>query len=483
MPFQHNKQFINGEWKTGQSDKTIKNVNPYTGEEIGVIQSANEDDLDQAYQAAKKAQVEWASTVPSKRRNRFHKLLHVLKDEKEMIVDWLVKESGSTVTKANAEIDSARLVIEESMSYPTRMNGQILPSENPGKENYVYRKPKGVVGIIGPWNFPFHLAMRSIAPALATGNTAVLKPASDTPVSAGLLFGYLFEKAGFPAGVLNVVVGRGSEIGDAFVEHAIPKLISFTGSTEVGSHIAELAGKHLKETTLELGGNNAMLVLEDADIESAVDAAIFGKFLHQGQICMALNRIIVHEKVYDSFVSSFVQRAKELPAGDPTKKDVIVGPIINEGQLEHLTKAVKQAVEEGATLEIGGSSDNNVFEPTVLTNVTQNMEIAKTELFGPVAPIINVQSEEEAIQIANASPYGLSGSVFTKDRFKGMEVARQIETGMIHVNDQSVNDEAHVAFGGEKASGLGRFGGEWGLDKFTTVQWVGVQSGGRDFPF
>lgn len=483
MTFPQDKQYINGEWLTGRSDKTIENKNPYTEDTIQIIQSANEEDLDDAYQAALQAQPQWANSAPSKRRNRFHKLLHVLKDEKEVIIDWLVKESGSTVAKAQAELDSARLVIEESMTYPTRMNGQILPSENENKENYVYRKAKGVVGIIGPWNFPFHLAMRSIAPALATGNTAVLKPASDTPVSAGLLFGYLFEKAGFPAGVLNVVVGRGSEIGDAFVEHPIPKLISFTGSTEVGRHIAELAGKHLKETTLELGGNNAMLVLEDADVEAAVDAAIFGKFLHQGQICMSLNRILVHENVHDEFVEQFVKRTNELPTGDPADENVIVGPIINQDQLNHLTEQVDKAREEGATVETGRSATGAVFAPTVLTNVNAKMTVAKTELFGPVAPIIKVKSEQEAIDIANDTPYGLSGSVFTTDRFRGMDVARKINTGMIHVNDQSVNDEAHVAFGGEKASGLGRFGGEWALDKFTTFQWVGVQSGRREFPF
>ncbi|UOQ91740.1 aldehyde dehydrogenase family protein [Halobacillus shinanisalinarum] len=477
------KQYINGEWKTGSSEKTVENVNPYTNQTIASIQSANEQDLDEAYKAAEAAQKDWQKLTPGKKQAYFDALLKAMTKRKDEIVDWLVKESGSTLIKAEVEFQSAYGILRESASFPTRMEGQILPSNIPEKENRVYRSPKGVIGVIGPWNFPFHLAMRSVAPAIATGNAVVVKPASSTPATAGLLLADLFEEAGFPKGVINAVVGRGSEIGDAFVAHPVPKLISFTGSTEVGSHIGELAGKHIKDTALELGGNNAMLVLEDADVEKAVQAAAFGKFLHQGQICIALNRIVVHESVHDQFVEALKQKVEGLQSGDPAEIQTVVGPLINQEASERIQNDIGESIEQGATKLVGGEVSGNLMQPTLLTNVTNEMPIAKNEIFGPVAAVIKVTSEEEAIEVANDSPYGLGGSVFTKDVHRGVEVAKQIETGMIHVNDQSVNDEGHVAFGGEKQSGLGRFGGAFAIDKFTTVKTIGVMNGYREFPF
>ncbi|KGX90522.1 aldehyde dehydrogenase [Pontibacillus halophilus JSM 076056 = DSM 19796] len=477
------KQYINGEWMNGSSEKTIENVNPYSEETINVIQSANKEDLDHAYKSAEVAQKEWQSLLPAKQQAYFESLLKVMRENKEEIIDWLVKESGSTRIKSQVEFNAAFAVVKESMSFPTRMEGTIIPSNVPGKNNFVHRGPKGVVGVIGPWNFPFHLALRSIAPAIATGNTVVVKPASDTPITSGLLIAELFEQAGFPKGVVNVVVGRGSEIGDEFVTHETPKVISFTGSTEVGSHIGELAGKHIKETALELGGNNAMLVLEDANIDQAVEAAAFGKFLHQGQICMSLNRMIIHENVYDEFVDKFTKKIQGLKFGDPSEQDTVVGPVINRDAVERIEKDVEESIQQGAEKLVSGETKGNLMAPTVLGNVTGDMPIAKNEIFGPVAALMKVGSEEEAIEEANNSIYGLSGSVFTEDRFRGMEVAKRIETGMIHINDQSVNDESHVAFGGEKQSGIGRFNGEWALDKFTTVKWISVQSEYRQYPF
>ncbi|ARI78896.1 aldehyde dehydrogenase family protein [Halobacillus mangrovi] len=477
------KQYINGEWISGSSDKNVENVNPYTQQTIATIPSANEEDLKEAYKAAEEAQKEWMQLTPGKIQAYFTALLDIVHERKDEIIDWLVKEAGSTLVKAEVEYQAAVGIIRESASFPTRMSGQILPSNTPGKENRVYRSPKGVIGVIGPWNFPFHLAMRSIAPAIATGNTVVVKPASDAPVTSGLLIADLFEEAGFPKGVINVVVGRGSEIGDAFVTHPIPKLISFTGSTEVGSHIGELAGKHIKETALELGGNNAMIVLDDANIEKAVEAAAFGKFLHQGQICMSLNRIIVHEAVYDEFVQAFKEKVESLKAGDPSEQDTVIGPLINSEAVERIQEDLRKTLEQGAKILTGGEAEGNVFQPTVLIDVTNAMPMAHNEVFGPVASVIKVSNEEEAVKTANGSHYGLSGAVFTENVHRGVEIAKRVDTGMIHINDQSVNDEAHVAFGGEKESGIGRFGGEWALDKFTTVKWIGVMNGYREFPF
>lgn len=482
MVVSYTKQFINGEWKEGSSKKTIENINPYTGEELFTIQSASKEDLDQAYEAAYNAQPKWANMTVAEKQGLLQKLVEIMLEERETIIDWLIKESGSTYIKAMIEFDSALGIVKESMSFTTRMTGYILPSIFPDKENRIYRIPKGVVAVIGPWNFPFHLTMRSVAPALATGNSVVIKPASDTPVTSGLIFGTLFEKAGFPKGLVNVVVGRGSEIGDEFVLHPIPNLISFTGSTEVGRRIGERAGKYLKDVALELGGNNVMIVLRDANIEQAAKAAAFGKFLHQGQICMALNRILVAKEIHDEFVDAFVKIVSGLQYGDPADKATFVGPIINKEQVERLERELEKSLQQGAELIYGGKVEGCVMQPTVLKNVTNDMDIAQKEIFGPIASILKFEDEKEAIEIANGSPYGLSGSIFTEDRHHGVELAMKIETGMIHINDQSVNDEAHVPFGGEKDSGVGRFNGEWAIEKFSTVKWIGVQSGYRDFP-
>lgn len=476
------KQFINGQWRDGASSSTIQDYNPYSGEQLLTIQGASTTDLDEAYRAAQQAQPVWEAMPLGEKKQLFERLVKVLEEKRADIIQWLIQESGSTFIKATAEFESSVKMVKESASFLTRITGQILPSYVPNKENRVYRTAKGVIGVIGPWNFPFLLTMRSLAPAIATGNSVVIKPASDTPVTSGLLFGEIFEQAGFPTGLVNVIVGRGSEIGDAFVSHPIPCMISFTGSTEVGRRIGELAGKNLKDVALELGGNNAMVVLKDANIERAAKAAAFGKFLHQGQICMALNRIIVDQEIHDKFVEKFTEIVKTLQTGDPANPTTFIGPLINKQQVERIQQNVHDSVAQGATISLDGTVDNLLMQPIILTNVTNDMPIAKNEVFGPVACIIKAKDEEEAIKIANDSPYGLSGSIFTEDLHHGVEVGKKIKTGMIHINDQSVNDEAHVSFGGEKESGIGRFNGEWAINKFTTVKWISVQNGYREYP-
>ena len=476
------KQFINGQWKDGTSTSVIQSYNPYSGEELVSIRAASQADLDEAYFAAQQAQQTWESLPLGEKKRRFERLVEVLEEKRAMIIQWLIEEAGSTLMKATAEFESSVRMVKESASFLTRITGQILPSYIPNKENRVYRTAKGVIGVIGPWNFPFLLSMRSIAPAIATGNSVVIKPASDTPVTSGLLFGELFEQAGFPVGLVNVVVGRGSEIGDAFVTHPVPCLISFTGSTEVGRRIGELAGQQLKEVALELGGNNVMIVLKDANIERAAKAAAFGKFMHQGQICMALNRIIVEQDVHDEFVEKFTAIVCSLQTGDPANPNTFIGPLINKQQVERIQQDVQASIALGATLHLAGGAEQCVMEPVILTNVKNDMPIAKNEIFGPVACIIKAQDEQQAIRLANDSPYGLTGSIFTENLHHGVEVAKKIKSGMIHINDQSVNDEAHVPFGGEKDSGIGRFNGEWAIDKFTKVKWIGVQNGYREYP-
>lgn len=475
--------YIDGQWVEGSSDKLIDNVNPFTDEKLFSIRSADEPDLDKAYAAAKESQSEWATMLPQNRRALIEKFAELTLKYKDDIIDWLVKESGSTRIKAEGEFAASMAIIKEAATFPFRMDGLIKPSIVPNKENRVYRKPLGVIGVISPWNFPFHLAVRSIVSALATGNTVVVKPATATPVTGGLLFASLFEEAGLPKGVLNVVVGRGSEIGDAIVEHPVPKLISFTGSTEVGKGIAEKAGRLLKKTALELGGNNVFVVLDDADIDRAVESAVYSKFYHQGQICMSTNRILVAESIHDAFLERFVERVRGLKAGNPDEADTQVGPLIDHDQVERILDQIDKTVEAGAKLQSGGNVNGNVLDPTVVSGVTNDMPLAKNEIFGPVAVILSFKDDDEALRISNELPYGLSGAVHGSV-YRATEFARQVETGMIHVNDQSVNDEPHLPFGGEKDSGLGRFNGEWVLEEFTTLQWVSVMHERREYkPF
>jgi aldehyde dehydrogenase (NAD+) len=330
-----------------------------------------------------------------------------------------------------------------------------------------------------------HLSSRSVVPALAVGNGVVVKPSSDTPVTGGLLLVKIFEEAGLPPGLLSVVVGGGNEIGDAFVTHPVPRVISFTGSTLVGRRIAELAAKAaiLKRVDLELGGNGPFVVLDDADLDHAVEAATFGKFLHQGQICIAINRIIVDASIHDAFLDRFVQRVRTLKVGNPDEPDTVIGPIINQSQLDRLVARIGKAPEAGARLVVGGEPHELVLPPHVFADVTNDMDLAREEIFGPVAPVIRAVGADEALRIANDTAYGLAGAVFTRNLDRGAHFAQQMQVGMAHVNDQSVVDLPNSPFGGEKNSGIGRFNGTWVIEAFTTDQWVTVQHTPRRYPW
>ncbi|WP_026584955.1 aldehyde dehydrogenase family protein [Bacillus sp. J33] len=477
-----NKQYINGEWRDGTGKTVYRDTNPFNEETLAEFKMAGLEDINEAYVSARQAQKAWSETNPFERSTIMENAVRIMNERREELVELLILESGSSHLKANVEVDFCIAITREAASFPLRMKGTMVPSLVPGKENRVYRKPLGVVGVIGPFNFPMYLAMRSVAPALAAGNGVVLKPDEKTAMTGGTIIAKIFEEAGIPEGVLNVTVAEIGEIGDSFVEHPIPRMISFTGSTGVGRHIGELCGRNIKKSVLELGGNNALIVLEDADIQRAVNAAAFGKYMHNGQICMSLNRIIVHRNVYDEFVKRFVDKAESIKAGDPRDKDTLIGPLINRTAIDRLLSQIEEARQQGAEVVLEGKVDGNVMSPVILKG-TNDVATAKNEMFGPVVTIIPAESEEEAIRIANDTPYGLSGSVHTRSVEKGVEIAKKMETGMVHVNDQSVNDEPLVAFGGEKDSGLGRFGGEWSLEEFTTLQWISTQNKPREYPF
>ena len=478
-------QPLAGQWREGSGDAVRPVLDPYSGKTLVSIRAATVQDLDAAYRKAAVAGSLWAATPPARRAALLQKVVALFDQRKEEIIGWLIKESGSTRLKANIEWGSARSITQEAASMPARAQGATFDSEVQGKENLVYRRPLGVVGVISPWNFPLHLSQRSVAPAIALGNAVVIKPASDTPVSGGLLIAKLFEEAGLPDGVLSVVIGPGSEIGDHFVAHSVPSMISFTGSTPVGKNIGKIAtsGQHIKKVALELGGNSPFVVLDDADIDQAVKAAVFGKFLHQGQICMAINRIIVDHGRYDEFVEKFVRHVKRLKVGDPASINTAIGPIINQKQLEGLQDKIARAKEQGATVLLEGKADGQIMPPHVFGDVTADMNISKDEIFGPLVGIQKAKDEQHALELANDTEFGLSSAVFSGDQSRGLRFARQIRAGMTHVNDMPVNDEAHLPFGGEKNSGLGRFNGDWAIEEFSTVQWVSVQREPRDYPF
>lgn len=469
-------QFIAGEWRQGRSARVLSVTNPFDDSVVAVVRQASEEDLDDAYRAAEGAQIEWAATGPAERAAVLRRAAQILEDRREEIIRWLVAESGSTVLKADIEVSLAVGITQEAASFPARVHGKIFDSNTPNREMRVYRKPVGVVGVISPWNFPLHLSQRSVAPALALGNAVVIKPASDTPVTGGLLIARIFEEAGLPPGVLSVVIGAGSEIGDSFVAHPVPRLISFTGSTPVGRRVGTVAagGQNLKRVALELGGNAPLVVLDDADLDAAVGEAVNGAFLHSGQICMSVNRIIVQAPVYDEFVSRFARAARAVPYGDPTREGILVGPVVNDTQLAVLQDKITGAQRAGARTVVGGKITGRIVPPHVFADVTADMEIAREEIFGPMVAVLRAEDEADALALVNDHAFGLSSAVFTQDLDRGLRFAQQIEAGMTFVNEMTVQDEAHVAFGGERNSGLGRFNGEWAIEEFTTDHTIGI---------
>ena len=478
-----NQQYVAGKWRDGNSQKTLTDRNPFNGQPIADIRLASLADLDEAYRSAAAAQRVWAEVNPFEKRAILEKAIAWVERHEADITDIIIEELGGTALKAFFEIGLVKNVIKEASTYPLRMTGEILPSAVDGKENRLYRVPVGVVGIISPFNFPFFLSMRSVAPAIGAGNGVVLKPHDDTFITGGTLVARVFEEVGLPQGLLNVIVADIKEIGDAFVEHPVPRVISFTGSEGVGRHIGSVAGRCLKRSVLELGGNSALIVMADADLETALNAAVFSRFTHQGQICMCANRVLVHRSVYDTFLKKYVGRISKLRVGDPRSPETEMGPLISKTQVEALSRQIEKAEAEGARAVLRGQVEGNTVSATVFADVRPDMWIAQNEMFGPAVCVMPFDSPEEAIRIANQSPYGLSGAIHTRDVEQGAEWAKQIDAGMVHVNDGTINDEPLVAFGGEKASGTGRLNGRWALEEFTTLKWVSVQHKPRHYPF
>lgn len=474
-------RIFSGDWRPSSTRIAVKE--PATGELLGEVGESQPADLTEHVARAHAAQAAWAQRSAEERAALFRRAAQILEDHRKPLIEALVRETGGVPGKAEVELNGSIAELFHSAAILVQPEGHLLPSHDPSRLSIARRVPLGVVGVIAPWNFPMLLAMRSVAPAIALGNAVILKPDPQTPIVGGVVIARAFEEAGLPAGIFTVING-GAPVGEALVEAKGVRMITFTGSTAVGRRVGELAGKHLKRVALELGGKSPYIVLEDADLEAAASAGAWGSFLHQGQICMASGRHIVHRKVVKEYLEILTQKARSLPVGDPFRQQVAIGPIINARQVARIDKIVKDSVQAGARLTTGGSYEGPFYKPTVLADVRPAMPAYDLEIFGPVAPVIVAEDEADAIRIANDTEYGLSGAVQTGSLERGLRVARQIKSGLVHINDQTIHDFADIPFGGRGASGNGsRFGSLTNWEEFTEWQWMTVGSTPTRYPF
>lgn len=472
--------YLNG-WRPGGGG-TADAVEPATGATLGNYGLASVDDVREAATAAAAAQKDWARLNPEDRAAVLRRAGLLWEEHAAEIQDWIVRESGGIPPKAGLETHIAANECYDASALPSLPAGDVLTS-NENRWSFARRRPVGVVSVIAPFNFPLILSIRAVAPALALGNAVLLKPDPRTAVCGGVTLVRIFEEAGLPAGVLALLPG-GADIGAAVVEAPEVSVIAFTGSTAAGRKIGETAGRLLKRAHLELGGNNALIVLPGADLPKAASAAAFGSFMHQGQICMAAGRHIVHEDIYDDYVSALTEKADHLPVGDPTSGTVALGPIIDEKQLHRIDTIVQDAVQGGARLAAGGTHDGNFYRPTVLADLDVASPAWKDEIFGPVAPVMKFSTLEEAVALANGNEYGLSIGILG-DVGMAMAIADQLDSGKVHINEQTVSDEANSPFGGMKNSGNGsRIGGHHAnMESFTEIQWLTVRPDIAPYPF
>ena len=454
-----------------------------TGATLGEIGIASPEDVSVAAATAREAQKEWAKT-PGPRRGdvlrEFSRLMLVHADE---LADQIVRETGSIRAKAQWEVHMSAREILEAGALGSLPLGVLTASAEAGRQSIARRIPVGVIGVITPWNSPFILGSRAIGPALAMGNAVILKPDSQTPVAGGVSFARLLEEAGLPPGLFHVLPG-GAETGAALVKEPLVDMISFTGSTRVGRQIGSIAGGQLKRVSLELGGNNPYIVLDDADIEAAASAGAWGAFFHQGQICLTAGRHLVHERIAGAYAEALARKAKALVVGDPFDEKVQVGPIINERQAANVDRIVADTLVKGAKVLTGGSRNGLFFEPTVLTGVRPGMAAFDEEIFGPVAPITTFRTDDEAVELANASEYGLAAAVASADLARAQRVADRLHSGVIHINDQTVLHEVYGPIGGVGASGNGfNHSTLTNADQFSEWQWITTRSHIPAYPF
>ncbi|MEM9438909.1 MAG: aldehyde dehydrogenase family protein [Pseudomonadota bacterium] len=474
--------YIGGQWHSTPS--SFEDRNPSDNSVFAIIPDGGRAETRAAIDAAQKAFPTWSSLMFQERAHVMLKIAEVWEKRAPDYIAAAVSEGGGWFGKGAFEAHYVPEVFRTAAAMCYSPIGDVLPSAH-GKISTATRYPIGVVSVISPWNMPGILTSRGFAFPLAAGNTIVLKPSEDTPYAGGLFFAEVLEEAGVPKGVFNVVTcsrDNVAEMGDELVEHPFVKGISFTGSTAVGRHIAAKAGAHLKKCCVELGGKDSLIVLDDADMDRATSAASFGAFMHQGQICMSAEKVLVQESVYPDFLRQFVARAAKLKTGDTADKSNVIGPLINDRQVVRVKAQIDDALAKGAKAALGGGVKGRFVEPTILTHVKPEMDVWRNETFGPVAIVVPFRTDDEAIAMNNDTEYGLSSGIITSDENRALAMAQRLETGMSHVNCSPVNDEPHVPFGGAKASGLGRHGGMWSMETFTETRWITLDRGHRPYP-
>ncbi len=476
----HGRAFF-ADWQT-----TVGGVadvrDPATGAIIAAVGVGGAADIARAASEARLAQKVWAKELPTTRARILNKAADLLEANAAELIPWIMQESGSIQPKAGIEIEHGALFIRHAATLATQPTGLMLPTMD-NRVNYARRVPHGVVGVISPFNFPLVLSVRAIAAALAFGNAVVHKPDPRTPITGGIIIARIFEEAGLPKGVLHIVPG-GAEAGEALCSDPNIAMVSFTGSAKAGSRVGELCGKHLKKVQLELGGKNAIVVLDDADLDTAASNCAWGAFLHQGQICMATGLIIAHESVVEGLTERLVGKATHLPVGDPSSGQVALGPIISDGQVAAIQKIVDDAVAKGAKLLAGGKAEGRYYQPTVLSGVRPGMLAFEEEIFGPVACIVSFKTDAEAVELANMSEYGLAAGVISANFGRAMALGEQLNVGQLHINDQTVNGGPFAPFGGRGKSGNGtRIGGPADIEEFTQWQWISTKEQATPYPF
>jgi acyl-CoA reductase-like NAD-dependent aldehyde dehydrogenase len=475
---------IGGEWTDAASGETFAVIDPWSGETATLAAAAGREDAHRAVDAAAAAAPEWADTPLAERRSMLDRAADILMSRQAEIAGIVTAETGGTFGWGMFNVDLAAGMLRVAGAQAETLHDQAIESLIPGKRARAVRQPVGVVVGIAPWNAPVILGTRAVAAPLAYGNPVVLKASELSPATHGQIVRALTE-AGIPAGVVNLITNApdaAADVVDELIAHPDVRRINFTGSTRVGRLIAENAGRHLKRVLLELGGKAPMLVLDDADLDRAAAAANFGAFMHQGQICMSTERLVVDRSVAGPLADKLAGRARSLVVGDPHDPGTQIGPLVNRDAVRRVDELVQDAVGKGAQVLSGGRADGPAYVPTVLRGVTPQMRIYHEESFGPVISIVEVEGEDEAVRVANDTEYGLSSSVFTADARRGEAVARRLETGMCHINDTTVHDEPQMPFGGVKASGWGRFGGQAAAEEFTELRWITVQDEPREYP-
>jgi acyl-CoA reductase-like NAD-dependent aldehyde dehydrogenase len=480
------RHFIDGRWRSPASGSEYDNFNPWTGAVMSTVAAGDAEDMRAAIEAADAARGGWADTPPGQRQAVLLRAADELVRRRDEVASLLAAETGCGPHFAQVQIEFSTSLLRQAAGLAYAPSAFELPSDRPGTQAFGVRRPVGVVGAIATWNASLVLAGRAIVGPIAVGNTVVLKPSEESPLTGGGLWAQLFSSAGLPPGVLNVVThapGDAGTLAEEMIAHPAVRRINFTGSTVVGRRLAESAGRHLKRVVLQLSGQNALIVLADADLEYAVDAAVYGAFVHQGQICMCARRLLVEAAVAGEFTRRFIERVAALPTGDPADPRTVIGPLINKWALSQVTRRVDEAINLGARVLVGGVAQPPCFPATVLTDVDPAAEIAFEETFGPVALLEVVADADDAVRRANASRFGLTAGIFTGDPYRGLRLARRLESGIVHVNDQPVNDEPQMPFGGVKDSGFGRFGIGFTAEEFTELQWVTARATPRDFPF